>query len=45
MLIHQQAHQLSHGDRRVGVVELNRELGVEVCDGQALALEDSEHVL
>ena len=45
MLIHQQAHQLGHGNRRVGVVELNGELGVEVRDGQALALEDAEHVL
>ena len=45
MLIHQQAHQLGHGDRRVGVVELNGELAVEIGNGQALALEDPEHVL
>ena len=45
VLIDQQPHQLRHGDGGVGVVELHRELAVELCGGHALALEDAEHVL
>jgi hypothetical protein len=43
--IDQQPHQLRHGDRRVGVVELHRELAVELGDRDPLAGQDAEHVL
>jgi len=45
MVVEQQPHQLGHSDRRMGVVELHRELAVELLHRQALALEDAEHVL
>ena len=45
MHIHQQPHQLGHGDGRMGVVELHRKFAVEVGDLQALAAQDAEHVL
>ena len=45
VFIDEKPHQLRHGDGGVGVVELHRELVVELGGGHALALEDAEHVL
>ena len=45
VLIHQQPHQLSHGDGWMGVVQLQRKLAMEVGHLQPLAPQDAEHVL
>jgi hypothetical protein len=46
VLVDQQAHQLGDGDRRVRVVELDRELLVEALSGRLLPAQvDAQHVL
>ena len=45
LLVDEQAHQLGHRHRRMGVVELHRELFVEAAQGQALGAHDAQHVL
>ena len=46
VLVDQQAHQLGHGDRRVGVVELDGELLVEARPGRPASLDaGADHVL
>ena len=45
VLVDQQAHELGHGDGRVGVVQLHREFFVEALDRYALRAQDAQHVL
>ncbi|MNM92764.1 hypothetical protein D3C81_1051080 [compost metagenome] len=45
MVVDQQPHQLGNAHRRVGVVQLYRELLVEARDRQALGGEQAQHVL
>ena len=44
-LVDQQAHELGHGDRRMRVVHLHRELLVEALRRNLLHLADAQHVL
>ena len=44
-IVDQQAHQLGHGDGRVGVVELNGPVVGEVLNGQSTVVEAPQHVL
>ena len=45
MLVDQQAHELGHGDRRMRVVHLDRELLVEALRRNLLPAHDAQHVL
>ena len=45
MVIEQQSHQLGHGDRRMGVIELHGPVTRKVLNGDAAALQVGEHVL
>ena len=45
MLIHQQAHQLGHGDRWMGVVELHRPVFLKLFNRDATLEQAAQHVL
>ena len=44
-IIHQQAHQFGDGDRRMGVIQLDREFFVEALGRNFLHADDAQHVL